>query len=115
LQKWAGPLRVCDWTSNETESFYEVVDRQLLDMAFLNELVGALLSLPVLIFCFLLYGAGLAVYRLFFSPLAGFPGPKLAAATSWYEFYYNVVKGGQFTFHLQDLHDEYGENRDPML
>jgi hypothetical protein len=84
-------------------------------MAFLNELFGALLSLPVLVCFLLLYGAGLVIYRLFFSPLAGFPGPKLAAATSWYEFYYNVVKGGQFTFHLQDLHDKYGEHRVPFL
>jgi hypothetical protein len=90
-----------------------VVRRLLLGMAFLNELVGsldALLSVLVLIFCILLYATGLTIYRLFLSPLAAFPGPKLAAATAWYEFYWNVLKQGQFTFHLQDLHDRYGEN-----
>jgi hypothetical protein len=62
------------------------------------------------VFAFLvLWLLGLAVYRLYLSPIAKFPGPKLAALTSWYEFYFDVVKGGQFTFHLQELHKRYGE------
>jgi hypothetical protein len=55
-----------------------------------------------------LYTAGLYTYRLYFHPLRKFPGPKLAACTNWYEFYYDVIQQGQFTAHLQDLHKQYG-------
>lgn len=55
-----------------------------------------------------LYTLGLTLYRLFLSPLAKFPGPKLAAATLWYEFYFDVVKKGQYTFEIGRMHDKYG-------
>ncbi|KAL9121742.1 MAG: hypothetical protein Q9187_001696 [Circinaria calcarea] len=48
------------------------------------------------------------LYRLLLSPLAKFPGPRLAALTSWYEFYYDVVQPGQYVFKIRDLHAEYG-------
>jgi len=38
----------------------------------------------------LLYRVGLVFYRLYLDPLSKFPGPKLAAATSLYEMYYDV-------------------------
>jgi hypothetical protein len=34
------------------------------------------------------YFAYLALYRLFLSPVARVPGPKLAALSLWYECYY---------------------------
>ncbi|KAK3321170.1 cytochrome P450 [Cercophora scortea] len=49
-----------------------------------------------------------AVYRLYFSPIASFPGPKLAALTFWYEFYYDVIQRGQMTFRIRDMHKQYG-------
>jgi hypothetical protein len=64
-------------------------------------------ALPLAI-CFLIYIASLYTYRIFFHPLAQFPGPKLSAISNWYEFYYDVVQQGNFTFHIQELHERYG-------
>jgi hypothetical protein len=57
------------------------------------------------------YLIALAVYRLLLSPLAKFPGPKLAALTSWYEFYHDVVRHGKYTFEIADMHKNYGSVR----
>ncbi|KAI0805613.1 cytochrome P450 [Xylaria sp. FL0064] len=55
-------------------------------------------------------GVYLTVYRLYFHPLAKFPGPKLGAATHWYEAYYDIFSkgGGQWTFQIRRLHERYG-------
>jgi hypothetical protein len=58
-------------------------------------------------FC-IAYCVSLLVYRLYLSPLAKFPGPKLAAATLWYEFYYDVVKRGRYTWKIGEMHKKYG-------
>ncbi|KAK6432626.1 hypothetical protein LTR95_011207 [Oleoguttula sp. CCFEE 5521] len=65
----------------------------------------ALLLLPVASVAALIYTA---VYRLYLSPLAKFPGPRLAALSSAYTFYYDVVKRGKLPFELKRLHEEYG-------
>ena len=58
------------------------------------------------------YSVFIAIYRLFFHPLSKFPGPKLAALTKWYEFYFDILKGhgGQYAFKIRHLHQIYGIN-----
>lgn len=41
---------------------------------------------------YLVYGA---IWRLYFSPIANFPGSKWAALTLWYEFYFDIIKASQ--------------------
>ena len=66
------------------------------------------MALEVVFLSVAVYIIALAVYRLYFSPLAKFPGPKLAALSKWYEAYYEIYLKGQFSFHLDDLHERYG-------
>ena len=64
----------------------------------------------LLVGAWVVYGSWLGIYRLFLSPLAKFPGPKLAALTQWYEVYFDMVKkgGGQFPFEIKRMHNKYG-------
>lgn len=55
------------------------------------------------------------VYHLYFHPLSNFPGPKLAAATFLYEFYYDVVKSGMYIWEIERMHEKYGKYIDSRL
>ncbi|KHN98727.1 Cytochrome P450 [Metarhizium album ARSEF 1941] len=65
-------------------------------------------TLAVVFVIWLGYATVLAVQRLWLSPIAHIPGPKLAALTQYYEFYYDIVLGGQYTFKIMELHQTYG-------
>ncbi|KAF2756045.1 cytochrome P450 [Pseudovirgaria hyperparasitica] len=56
------------------------------------------------------YLGGLVAYRIWWHPLAKFPGPKLAAASKLYETYYDLFDGpgGQFPAKVRALHQQYG-------
>lgn len=56
----------------------------------------------------LAYISGLVIYRLYLSPIANFPGPKFTAITGLCQFYHDVIRGGQFTFVIQQWHEKYG-------
>jgi hypothetical protein len=55
------------------------------------------------------YLVSLGIYRLYFSPIAKFPGPPLAALSFWYEFYYDVIREGSYTWRIREMHAKYGE------
>lgn len=66
------------------------------------DLIAGVLLLILVVF------AARTIYSVYFGPLSKFPGPKLAAATLCYEFYYDVIRQGQYTFKLRELHEKYG-------
>jgi hypothetical protein len=67
----------------------------------------------------------LIVYRLYFSPLSKFPGPRIAgmqpqssngtsadlttaAVTSLYALYYDMILGGRYIWKIEEMHKRYG-------
>ncbi|KAL6908431.1 cytochrome P450 [Trichoderma evansii] len=62
----------------------------------------------VLLFGVVLWQVGTAIYHLWFSPLSRIPGPKLAASTLLYEFYYEVICSGKYTRRIEKMHEKYG-------
>lgn len=57
----------------------------------------------------LIYYLPRTIYRLYFHPISSFPGPRLAAASTKYEFYWDFIRGGQYSKHIGKLHGRYGE------
>ena len=64
--------------------------------------------LPPALTALIVYTLTLYIYRIYFSPISHIPGPKLAAATRWYEFYFDAIKVGQFYLEVERLHRVYG-------
>lgn len=54
------------------------------------------------------YYTWLVVYRLWFSPVAGFPGAFWPKVTFWYEFYWEWIKPGQYHQRIHEMHQQYG-------
>lgn len=85
-------------------------------MGFLHGIPVSWSSLFLLMLgAFAAYVAAGAIYRLYISPLAKFPGPKIAALTYWHEFHYDLVKGGRFQGRIAEMHEQYGEKALPLL
>jgi hypothetical protein len=56
----------------------------------------------------LIRGFVLTIHRLFLSPIAHIPGPRLAALTTWYQIYHDVYHWGQFELEIKRMHEHYG-------
>ncbi|KAJ5098746.1 hypothetical protein N7532_005747 [Penicillium argentinense] len=68
-----------------------------------------MLLLPAVAVALLLFLAvRILIYRLYAHPLAQFPGPKIAAATFLYEFYFDIVKSGMYIWEIERMHEKYG-------
>ncbi|KAG4032396.1 hypothetical protein MFRU_007g02990 [Monilinia fructicola] len=50
----------------------------------------------------------ISTYNLLFHPLRYVPGPQLAAATYFLEFWYDVVLFGRYTKRIEQMHEQYG-------
>ncbi|KAE8422352.1 cytochrome P450 [Aspergillus pseudocaelatus] len=50
----------------------------------------------------------ISIYRLYSHPLRNIPGPRLAAATHLYEWYYDLFLGGRYLFEIERMHERYG-------
>ncbi|TEB28395.1 cytochrome P450 [Coprinellus micaceus] len=89
-------LRPCLWMaySSPVQGFLQVQQR-----TDLLTLVGG--AVLLLLFC-------RVSQRLFFHPLARFPGPPAAALTDYYITYYDIFKGGEWINQLRKLHERYG-------
>lgn len=76
-------------------------------MALLSSITWAGLAAIFLLFA-LTYYVALIVYRLWFHPIANFPGPLLARTTFWYEFYYSYIRVGAYYLKVKEMHEKYG-------
>ncbi|KAF8867135.1 cytochrome P450 [Acephala macrosclerotiorum] len=84
-------------------------------------------TLTLVVLAGAVYTIAPGIWRLYFSPIAKFPGPKLAALTYgkistkndpptlWilltiarYETYYDIFCGGEYLWKIQKLHEKYG-------
>ncbi|OJJ51796.1 hypothetical protein ASPZODRAFT_149003 [Penicilliopsis zonata CBS 506.65] len=54
------------------------------------------------------YSLAQAIYRLYFHPLHVFPGPKIAAVTSLYQFFHDGIRGGRYLWEVEKMHEKYG-------
>lgn len=64
-------------------------------------------SATILAIAFVTYKVFRGFYRLFLHPLAHVPGPKLAALSRSYEFYYAIVLGGRWEEQVCNIHKTY--------
>ena len=96
------------------ERFSQTLSKEVI-MNFLNPVLPVAFQDNIIAFSIAVAAAFFSVYliwsvvhRLFFSPLAGFPGSKVAASTHFYEFYYDWWCHGRYIYEIEKMHEKYG-------
>ncbi|OQO13720.1 hypothetical protein B0A48_01950 [Cryoendolithus antarcticus] len=71
--------------------------------------IDATSILLIFLSLFLTFYTYILLSRLYLSPISHIPGPRLAVATFWYEFYYDIWPNShQYIWKIRDLHTKYG-------
>ncbi|KAK4227386.1 putative cytochrome P450 [Podospora fimiseda] len=84
------------WFNNTTNDTVAYLQRKLASLRGDSANSIETLQLPTAkilftaVAAFFIHRVAIVIYRLYFHPLSSFPGPKLAAATSLYQLYYEV-------------------------
>lgn len=79
-----------------------------MELSLIQKLWQTLPIGQILVLSFISYHIGLAVYRLYFHPLANIPGPRIAAITKLWEIKQNVWLKGHLIIEIKKLHEQYG-------
>lgn len=66
-------------------------------------------SIWTILLLWVTYVIAQCVYNLYFHPLRKIPGPRLAAMTCLYEFWYDAVRGGAYIWEIRKMHEVYGK------
>src|SRR5260221_11327122 len=78
---------------------------------FVPLLDASVSPLPVflaVVSAFLAWSFCLGFYNVYLHPLAQFPGPRLAAASKYWLFYQEIIRGISLSNIRDDLHAQYG-------
>ncbi|KAJ4398249.1 hypothetical protein N0V91_010363, partial [Didymella pomorum] len=65
--------------------------------------------LPAIVASFVAYAVYTVIYNVYFHPLAQFPGPSLAATTTYWKAYVESIANRSFCHELIELHAQYGD------
>jgi hypothetical protein len=67
------------------------------------------LLLSAVLASFIAYAVYTVIYNVYFHPLAKFPGPPLAATSTYWKAYVECIANRSFCHELVDLHAQYGK------
>lgn len=118
-------LTSCGWTPERHNLRVKKRDRNtLLHISTIKGVAKPKMLSAALLIANALFLVSRIVYRLWFSPLAHIPGPKIAgqkhsllarfqiivsiALTSLYCAYHDIIRGGQYVWVIEAMHQKYG-------